>query len=515
MDGNREGSQKHRVDSAEDVKAVADFSLKYERQTGTLRDFPDVIIIEDDESAKAETQYPVHRDDDYDSDANSSGFESCSNRQARLQSSKAFSAGRSKFSGKSYDDDCFVMQRDSMESGPSRLSWHLHRRAPKAEKRPPINVFMTNKSRKSSSSSSDCEIIEDSNGKARQDWEKAALKKRLGSSYTGGSFRAESEESTSAAGSAARRSFQGKFSGHSQQSENKAEPYQSGPSSLPSGKERDTTPVTLLDQQDSNYDCPDARSEDSSDLAGEETSITESAFTSSGNDLDLSEERASCSPLNTPPIEDNKGVLPQEIDCPVLDRQGDDRQHQQVAVEAALNLTNDDLFVDRERVKETEEFRHAEKEEWARRQQELKRQAEEVQRQRKKRKVEAERKLEMESRQKQRLEEIRWNQQKEERNLGYKEQVRGRIRSELEDVAAACKDMASLLRNLGVEVDGGVFPSIQQVNAAYKRALLRFHPDRVAALAKTDPRRQVEAEETFKLISKMKTTLQPVALSYY
>lgn len=72
-----------------------------------------------------------------------------------------------------------------------------------------------------------------------------------------------------------------------------------------------------------------------------------------------------------------------------------------------------------------------------------------------------------------------------------------------------------MLRNLGVEVDGGVFPSIPQVNAAYKRALLRFHPDRVAALAKTDPLHQVEAEETFKLISKMKTMLQPVALSYY
>ena len=40
-----------------------------------------------------------------------------------------------------------------------------------------------------------------------------------------------------------------------------------------------------------------------------------------------------------------------------------------------------------------------------------------------------------------------------------------------------------------------------QVHAAYKRALLRFHPDQAS---KTDIRQQVEAEEKFKLISRMK-----------
>lgn len=40
-----------------------------------------------------------------------------------------------------------------------------------------------------------------------------------------------------------------------------------------------------------------------------------------------------------------------------------------------------------------------------------------------------------------------------------------------------------------------------QVHAAYKRALLKFHPDRAS---KTDIREQVEAEEKFKLISRMK-----------
>lgn len=47
-----------------------------------------------------------------------------------------------------------------------------------------------------------------------------------------------------------------------------------------------------------------------------------------------------------------------------------------------------------------------------------------------------------------------------------------------------------------------------QVNAAYKQALLRFHPDRAS---RTDIREQVEAEEKFKLISRLKEQLQPVA----
>ena len=40
-----------------------------------------------------------------------------------------------------------------------------------------------------------------------------------------------------------------------------------------------------------------------------------------------------------------------------------------------------------------------------------------------------------------------------------------------------------------------------QVHSAYKQALLKFHPDRAS---RTDIRQQVEAEEKFKLISRMK-----------
>lgn len=51
-----------------------------------------------------------------------------------------------------------------------------------------------------------------------------------------------------------------------------------------------------------------------------------------------------------------------------------------------------------------------------------------------------------------------------------------------------------------------------QVNAAYKKALLRYHPDRTSALAQGDPQRQVEAEETFKLITRMKPILKPSSI---
>ncbi|KAJ7525609.1 hypothetical protein O6H91_17G058600 [Diphasiastrum complanatum] len=174
------------------------------------------------------------------------------------------------------------------------------------------------------------------------------------------------------------------------------------------------------------------------------------------------------------------------------------------------------LAGDRERIKQTVEFKKADEEEWARRQIELERQALEAQRLRKRKRAEADRKLEMENRQKQRLEEIRESQQMEKRNLGLKEQLRGQVRAELERKSLGCIDMASLLRRLGISVDGGAFPTPEQVvNSAYKRALLRFHPDRAVTLALGDPRQQVEAEETFKLMSRMKSSLPPVAGQFF
>jgi DnaJ-class molecular chaperone len=61
--------------------------------------------------------------------------------------------------------------------------------------------------------------------------------------------------------------------------------------------------------------------------------------------------------------------------------------------------------------------------------------------------------------------------------------------------------MAALLRGLGITVGGGTSPPPNEVHAAYKRAVLKFHPDRAS---RGDIKQQVEAEEKFKLIARMK-----------
>ncbi|GJP66522.1 hypothetical protein CLOP_g23447, partial [Closterium sp. NIES-67] len=77
---------------------------------------------------------------------------------------------------------------------------------------------------------------------------------------------------------------------------------------------------------------------------------------------------------------------------------------------------------------------------------------------------------------------------------------------------AGCRDFASVLDKIGIKVDGMPQPTSQQVEAAFKKALLRYHPDRMARLgAGADARKQVEAEETFKMMLEKKKTLHLVA----
>ncbi|GAB4829016.1 hypothetical protein Ancab_018673 [Ancistrocladus abbreviatus] len=163
--------------------------------------------------------------------------------------------------------------------------------------------------------------------------------------------------------------------------------------------------------------------------------------------------------------------------------------------------TQDDVITDRQKIKETDEYKRAMEEEWACRQRQLQIQAEEAQRLRRRRRAESMRIMDMERRQKQRLEEMRETQKKDKENMNLKEQLRAEVRKELNILELTCGDMASLLRSLGIHVEGGFLPSPHEVQAAYKRALLKFHPDRAS---RTDLQRQVEAEETFKLISRMK-----------
>lgn len=171
------------------------------------------------------------------------------------------------------------------------------------------------------------------------------------------------------------------------------------------------------------------------------------------------------------------------------------------------DVTNADqgcIINEREKLKETDEYKRAVEEEWASRQRELQVQAEEAQKMRqlrKREKAESMRLLDMERRQKQRVEEMREIQKKDEENMNLKEQLRAEVRKELNQLEIKCRDMASLLRGLGIQVGGGFQPQAHEVRAAYKRALLSFHPDRASG---SDIRQLVEAEEKFKLISRMK-----------
>ncbi|WOL10439.1 hypothetical protein Cni_G19194 [Canna indica] len=186
----------------------------------------------------------------------------------------------------------------------------------------------------------------------------------------------------------------------------------------------------------------------------------------------------------------------------------DQEKHSEYVMKQKVPQSQSDITGDREKHKESDEYKRAVKEEWASRMREIQIQAEEAQRLRKRRKAESLRLLDMEKRQKQRVQEIRESQKKDEEVINQKELLRAEVRKELDKMEGRYTDMASLLRGLGIRVEGGPFPLSHEVNAAYKQALLRFHPDRAS---RTDIRKQVEAEETFKLISRLKEKLLPVA----
>ncbi|KAM3359222.1 hypothetical protein P3S68_022155 [Capsicum galapagoense] len=110
---------------------------------------------------------------------------------------------------------------------------------------------------------------------------------------------------------------------------------------------------------------------------------------------------------------------------------------------------------------------------------------------------------ELEKRQKQRVEEMRETQKKDLENMKLKEQIRAEVGKEISKIEMTCRDMASVLRGLGITVGNG---TSREVCVAYKKALMKFHPDKTS---RSDIRQQVEAEEKFKLISRMKDKFLP------
>ncbi|XP_012568347.1 uncharacterized protein [Cicer arietinum] len=121
------------------------------------------------------------------------------------------------------------------------------------------------------------------------------------------------------------------------------------------------------------------------------------------------------------------------------------------------------IINEREKLKETDEYKQAMEEEWASRQKQLQIQDEEI--------------------------------------MNMKEKLRAEIQKELNQLKNQCTDMTSLLRSLGINVGESRTAVPHEVHAAYKRAMFKFHPDRAS---KTDIRAQVEAEEKCKFITAMK-----------
>lgn len=121
----------------------------------------------------------------------------------------------------------------------------------------------------------------------------------------------------------------------------------------------------------------------------------------------------------------------------------------------------------------------------------------------KRKKAERKRLSELKKRQKQRVKEMRETQKKELENMNLKMRIRAEVGKELNKLEMTCCDMASVLRGLGITVGDG---TSNEVRVAYKKALLKFHPDRAS---RSDIQQQVEAEEKFKLISRMKDKYLP------
>ncbi|CAL5189238.1 unnamed protein product [Lathyrus oleraceus] len=170
--------------------------------------------------------------------------------------------------------------------------------------------------------------------------------------------------------------------------------------------------------------------------------------------------------------------------------------------DADLTASNEKNIINqKEKLKETDLYKQAMEEEWASRQRQLQIQSEEAQKLRKRKKAESRRLQDIERRQKERVEEVRETDKKEEEYMNMKEQLRGEVLKKLNQLENECSDMTSLLRGLGITVGTSLRPLPNEVHAAYKRAMFKFHPDRAS---KTDLREHVEAEEKCKLISRMK-----------
>ncbi|PWA50240.1 dnaJ domain-containing protein [Artemisia annua] len=91
---------------------------------------------------------------------------------------------------------------------------------------------------------------------------------------------------------------------------------------------------------------------------------------------------------------------------------------------------------------------------------------------------------------------------KQEEYINLKEQYRIEVIQRLRKIEKRSFDFRSFLAEVGMYIA----PDDFEIKKAYKQALLTFHPDRVP---KDDLHKQVEAEEIFKIIQRMKERKEP------
>lgn len=98
-----------------------------------------------------------------------------------------------------------------------------------------------------------------------------------------------------------------------------------------------------------------------------------------------------------------------------------------------------------------------------------------------------------------RLAEHRAEEARKDAQARRKEQLRPVIKNNLLlKIGHNKPSLFMLLRALNISVEGGHLATDKQIEKAYKRATVQFHPDKHVT---SDLARQIEAEETFKMLS--------------
>ncbi|KAL0039585.1 hypothetical protein WJX77_002700 [Trebouxia sp. C0004] len=143
-------------------------------------------------------------------------------------------------------------------------------------------------------------------------------------------------------------------------------------------------------------------------------------------------------------------------------------------------------------------FKAAQELEWQKREAEINRQAEEARRLKRQRRAANEKAAKQQAQLGQRLAEHRMEQQRKEAEEELKEKLRVSIRHRLALQVGSAKSMHSVLRAFNIPIEGGFAPTQAQLQKAYKKATIMFHPDKHV---RAGLQRQLEAEETFKIIS--------------